>query len=86
MVLKSILGCFLDAFLTFFLIRRGNVKCGFDSLFIVYKAHGHVEQIVKIFKKNHDKMEVPFGSLRDTNLGSILEAFGVPLGSLGASN
>ena len=31
-------------------------------------------------------MEVPFGSLRDTNLGSILEAFGVPVGSLGASN
>ena len=30
-------------------------------------------------------MEVLCGSLRDTNLGSILGAFGVPLGSLGAS-
>ena len=31
-------------------------------------------------------MEVPFGSLPDTVLGSILGAFGVPLGSLGRSN
>ena len=47
MVLRLILGSFFDAFLMFFLIGRGNVKCGFDSLFTVYKAHGHIEKIVK---------------------------------------
>ena len=32
------------------------------------------------------KKEVPFGWLRDNNLGSMLGAFGIPLGSLGAAN
>ena len=52
MVLRSILGCFFDDFLMFFLIRRENVKCGFDSLFIMYKAHGNIEENVK---KNNKK-------------------------------
>ena len=47
MVLRSILGSFFDVFLKLFRRTRGNVECGLDSLFIVYKAHGHTEKIVK---------------------------------------
>ena len=31
-----------DVFVGAFLITRGTVKCGFDTLFIVYKAYGHI--------------------------------------------
>ena len=39
----------------------------------------------KFSEKKCKKMRVPFGSLPDTILETILGAFGVPLGSLGAS-
>ena len=37
------------------------------------------------YQKMLSKLEMRFGALRGTLLGSILEGFGVPLGSLGAS-
>ena len=41
-VLGIIFECFVDAFfVVFFLLGCDSKKCGLDSLFIVYKAHGH---------------------------------------------
>ena len=47
----------------------------------------HMALLQKIYNRMNklEKMEVPCGSLQDANLKSILDASGVPLGSLGAS-
>ena len=37
----SFLSVFFDVFFVVFLLKRGSKNCGLDSLFIVYKAHGH---------------------------------------------
>ena len=40
-VLGIIFECFFDVFWVVFLLKRGSSKCGLDTLFTVYKAHGH---------------------------------------------
>ena len=40
-VLGIIFECFFRCFWVVFLLKRGSKKCGLDTLFIVYKAHGH---------------------------------------------
>ena len=48
MVLGIIFECLFDAFFVVVLITRGNKKCGFDSLFTMYKAHGPLTKNAKI--------------------------------------
>ena len=40
-VLGIIFECFFDVFWVVFSLKRGSQKCGLDTLFTVYKAHGH---------------------------------------------
>ena len=40
-VLGIIFECFVNAFFVVFLLKCESKKCGLDSLFIMYKAHGH---------------------------------------------
>ena len=44
-----------------------------------------ISKKMRKFSEKCKKMRMPFGSLPDTILETILGAFGVPLGSLGAS-
>ena len=85
MVFGVNLRCFWSAFFGFSLTACANEKCGFDTLFTMFAAHSHVRKLMKKCEKMVSKLEVRFGTLRDTLLGSILKDFGVTLGSLGAS-
>ena len=65
------------------MIKRKNVKCGFDSLFIMYKAHGNIEKNVKNQQKTVekwtyllDRFETPIWS----PFCELLESLWVPLG------
>ena len=85
MVFGVNLRCFWSVFFGFSLTACANEKCGFDTLFTMFAAHSHVRKLMKNMKKMLSKLELRFGTLRGTLLSSILERFGVPLGSLGAS-
>ena len=77
--------CFWNVFFGFSLTACANEKSGFDIVFIVFAAHSHVRKVMKNMKKMVSTLEMRFGTLRGTLLGSIWEHFGVPLGSHGAS-
>ena len=83
MVSRSTLGCFFDDFLMFFLIRRENVKCGFDSLFIMYKAHGNIEKNVKNQQKAVEKWTYLLDRFETPILGSFWQLLGSIWGALG---
>ena len=75
----------MNAFFGFALTSCASKESGFDMVFIVFAAHSHVKKINEKCEKMWSKFEVRSGTLRGTLLGSILERFGVTLGSLGAS-
>ena len=77
--------CFWSVFLGFSLTACGNEKSSFDTSFIMFAEHSHVRKLTKKYEKMLSQLEMPFGILQGTLLSSILEGFGVPLGSLGAS-
>ena len=85
MVFGVNLRCFWSAFFGFSLTACANEKSGFDIVFIAFAAHSHVRKVMKNMQKNESKLEMRSGTLRGTLLGSILEDFGFPLGSHGAS-
>ena len=82
-VLKVIFECFFDASFVVFWMTRGSEKCGFDTLFTVYKAHGSLGINGKIYEKNDkkwiclwDRFETPIWSPFWELLGCLGGAFG----------
>ena len=53
--------------------------------YLLCLQHIAMLEINEKYEKMLSKLEMRFGTLRGTLLSSILEGFGVPLGSLGAS-
>ena len=80
-VLGTILRGFLCLISKAFQVKHGNEKCSLDSLFTMYEAHCLSAKKATIWLKN-GKKRVPFGTLENTFLDTLLGAFGVSLGCL----